>query len=108
MVLIGGGLDRGFTFEKLLPLLKDHVHTMVVYGQTKQLLADVAKKAGITDLHIVDTLDQAVPVALKESKPGDVVLFSPAAASWDQFHTFEERGDRFIADVNQFIKENPA
>lgn len=108
VVLIGGGLDRGFTFEKLLPLLKDHVHTMVVYGQTKQLLADVAKKAGITDLHIVDTLDQAVPVALKESKPGDVVLFSPAAASWDQFHTFEERGDRFIADVNQFIKENPA
>ncbi|MCI2171301.1 UDP-N-acetylmuramoyl-L-alanine--D-glutamate ligase [Schleiferilactobacillus perolens] len=108
VVLIGGGLDRGFTFEKLIPLLKDHVRAMVVYGQTKKLMAATAKQAGIENLTVVDTLDEAVPLAMHASRPGDVVLFSPAAASWDQFHTFEERGDRFIADVNQFIKENPS
>ncbi len=100
-VLIGGGLDRGFTFDSLVPLLKKHVKAVVLYGETRYLLADAARKAGIKEIKIVNTLKEAVPVAYELTKPGDVLLLSPACASWDQFKTFEQRGDYFM----EYIKE---
>ena len=100
-VWIAGGLDRGFTFDSLIPLLKKHVKAVVLYGQTRYLLADAALKAGIKHILIENTLQEAVPKAYELTKPGDVMLFSPACASWDQFRTFEERGDYFV----NFIKE---
>ena len=100
-VLIAGGLDRGFTFDDLVPLFKKHVKSIVLYGETKYLLADAARKAGIKDIVIVNTLQEAVPRAYELTEPGDVLLFSPACASWDQFRTFEERGDYFV----RFVKE---
>ena len=100
-VLIAGGLDRGFTFDDLVPLLKKHVRAVVLYGETRFLLADAARKAGITDIVIENSLQEAVPKAYELTQPGDVLLFSPACASWDQFRTFEERGDYFI----NFVKE---
>ena len=100
-VLIAGGLDRGFTFDDLIPLLKKHVKAIVLYGETKYLLADSARKAGIKDIIIENTLQEAVPRAFELCEPGDVMLLSPACASWDQFKTFEDRGDYFI----KFVKE---
>lgn len=100
-VLIGGGLDRGFTFDSLVPLLKKHVKAVVLYGETRYLLADAAIKAGIKEIKIVNTLKEAVPVAYELTKPGDVLLLSPSCASWDQFKTFEQRGDYFM----EYIKE---
>lgn len=100
-VLIAGGLDRGFTFDSLVPLFKKHVKAIVLYGETKYLLADAARKAGIKDIIIENTLQEAVPKAYELTAPGDVLLFSPACASWDQFRTFEERGDYFV----NFVKE---
>ncbi|MDT3394548.1 MAG: UDP-N-acetylmuramoyl-L-alanine--D-glutamate ligase, partial [Bacillota bacterium] len=101
IVLLAGGLDRGFTFEPLLPLLKEHVKAIILYGETKQLLAQTAREAGIPVIKIVDNLTEAVPEAYAASEAGDVVLLSPACASWDQFKTFEERGDVFIKAVEQ-------
>ena len=100
-VLIAGALDRGFTFDSLVPLFKEHVKAIVLYGETKYLLADAARKAGIKDIVIENTLQEAVPKAYELTEPGDVLLFSPACASWDQFRTFEERGDYFVS----FVKE---
>ncbi len=100
-VLIAGGLDRGFNFDSLVPLFKKHVKAIVLYGQTRYLLADAARKAGIKDIVIVDQLDQAVPEAYRLTAPGDVLLFSPACASWDQFKTFEQRGTCFVNDVKE-------
>lgn len=100
-VLIAGGLDRGFMFDDLVPLFKKHVKAIVLYGETKYLLADAARKAGIKDIVIVNTLQEAVPKAYELSDKGDVILFSPACASWDQFNTFEQRGDFFV----KFIEE---
>ncbi|MHA8263151.1 UDP-N-acetylmuramoyl-L-alanine--D-glutamate ligase [Lactobacillaceae bacterium Melli_B3] len=99
IVLLAGGLDRGYKFDKLVPDLAKHVKAIVLFGETKHLLADAAKQAGIKDIRLVDNLDQAVPVAYQMSAPGDIVLLSPANASWDQFKTFEDRGDQFIRDV---------
>ena len=100
-VWIAGGLDRGFTFDSLVPLLKKHVKAAVLYGESRYLLADAARKAGIKQIVIENTLQEAVPSAYELTKPGDVLLFSPACASWDQFRTFEERGDYFV----NFVKE---
>ncbi|GLB47024.1 UDP-N-acetylmuramoylalanine--D-glutamate ligase [Philodulcilactobacillus myokoensis] len=101
IVLLAGGLDRGYKFDKLVPDLKKHVKAIVLFGETAHLLEDAAKKAGISNIKLVDNIDQAVPVAYKYSDSGDVILLSPANASWDQFPTFEVRGDRFISNVEK-------
>lgn len=101
IVLLAGGLDRGYTFEKLEPDFKKHVAGIVVFGETAELLKASAQKAGVPQIKVVDSLDEAVPVAYQMSKPGDIVLLSPANASWDQFPSFEVRGDQFIKDVEK-------
>ncbi|MDF7682567.1 UDP-N-acetylmuramoyl-L-alanine--D-glutamate ligase [Lactobacillus sp. ESL0679] len=100
-VLIAGGLDRGFTFDSLVPLFKKHVKAIVLYGETRYLLADAARKAGIKQIVIENTLQEAVPKAYELTAAGDVLLFSPACASWDQFKTFEDRGNYFV----KFVKD---
>ena len=100
VVLLAGGLDRGNTFDELIPSLKG-IKAMVVFGQTKEKLMDAGKKAGIETIVTADSVEQAVPLALENSTDGDVVLLSPANASWDQYPNFETRGNRFMEAVNQ-------
>ncbi|AKP66410.1 UDP-N-acetylmuramoyl-L-alanine--D-glutamate ligase [Companilactobacillus ginsenosidimutans] len=101
ITLIAGGLDRGNTFDELVPSLKGSVHSIVVYGETASKMIDAAEKAEIGNIVEVQNLSEAVPEAFKQSSAGDVVLLSPAAASWDQFDTFEQRGDLFIEEVKK-------
>ncbi len=100
-VLLAGGLDRGFVFDSLVDLFKKHVKAIVTYGETRYLLADAARKAGIKTIVVVDNLHEGVKAASKLAEAGDVLLFSPACASWDQFKTFEERGEYFV----KYVKE---
>ena len=100
VVLLAGGLDRGNTFDELVPSLKG-IKAMIVFGQTKEKLIDAGKKAGIETIVTADSVEQAVPLALENSTDGDVVLLSPANASWDQYPNFETRGNRFMEVVNQ-------
>ncbi len=99
IVLLAGGLDRGYSFDKMVPQLKAHVKAAVVFGQTADLLEEALKKAEVKNIRKVENLDEAVPVAYHFSDEGDIILLSPANASWDQFKTFEQRGDEFIKDV---------
>ncbi|WP_119326932.1 UDP-N-acetylmuramoyl-L-alanine--D-glutamate ligase [Companilactobacillus musae] len=99
ITLIAGGLDRGNGFDELIPSLKGKVNNLVVYGQTADKVISSAEKADVGNIIKVDNLREAVPEAYKQSDAGDVILLSPAAASWDQFHTFEERGDQYIEEV---------
>ncbi|BAN07033.1 UDP-N-acetylmuramoyl-L-alanine--D-glutamate ligase [Levilactobacillus brevis] len=101
VVLIAGGLDRGYTFEKLVSSLKAHVKAVVLVGQTAKLLEDAAKKAGIQTIRLSENVETAVPTAYELSDAGDIILLSPANASWDQYPNFEVRGDRFIKAVEQ-------
>ena len=100
VVLLAGGLDRGNTFDELIPSLKG-IKAMVVFGQTKEKLMDAGKKAGIETIVTADSVEQAVPLALENGTDGDVVLLSPANASWDQYPNFETRGNRFMEAVNR-------
>lgn len=98
VVLIAGGLDRGNGFDELVPDLKA-VSGIVLYGETKEKLQEAAKVAGVPVIEVVNTLEEATKKAYAISKEGDIVLLSPACASWDQFKSFEIRGDEFIQVV---------
>jgi len=105
VVLLAGGLDRGLSFQPLLTALKKHVHALVVFGETASQIADIGKKAGIENIQFAQDAATAVPQAFELSKPGDVILLSPACASWDQWPTFEIRGDKYIEAVETLIKQ---
>lgn len=106
VVLLAGGLDRGFNkFDRLVPYFKKHVRALVVFGETADLMADAGKQAGIKEIVKTENAVTAVPEAYRLSKPGDVILLSPACASWDQWPTFEVRGDQYIKAVEDLIKK---
>ena len=98
VVLIAGGLDRGNGFDELVPDLKA-VSSIVLYGETKEKLQEAAKVAGVPVIEVVNTLEEATKKAYAISKEDDIILLSPACASWDQFKNFEIRGDEFIQVV---------
>jgi UDP-N-acetylmuramoylalanine--D-glutamate ligase len=100
IILLAGGLDRGNDFDDLIPFLKN-VKCLVTFGETANKLKSTAELAGISSIHHVDNVEKAVPVAYTHSEKGDVILLSPACASWDQYRTFEERGDIFIEAVHK-------
>lgn len=104
IVYLAGGLDRGNSFDELIPELKN-VHTMIVFGETKERLSDAAQKAGVSKIIETETITTAVPLAFENSHDGDVILLSPACASWDQYKNFEIRGDAFIDAVNTLKHE---
>lgn len=101
-ILLAGGLDRGNEFTDLLPSLA-HVKAMIVFGQTAEKLKNLAEEAGIEMIENVSDLTEAVQTANHLSCPDDVILLSPACASWDQYRTFEERGNIFIDAVHRLM-----
>ncbi|MHC9532857.1 UDP-N-acetylmuramoyl-L-alanine--D-glutamate ligase [Dellaglioa sp. BT-FLS60] len=105
IILLAGGLDRGFTFEKLVPVLKEHVKAMIVFGETADLMRSAGEAAGITEIKQVTDVVAAVPEAYKLSADNDIILLSPAAASWDQYPSFEVRGDEYIDAVEKLMQE---
>jgi UDP-N-acetylmuramoylalanine--D-glutamate ligase len=99
-MLIAGGLDRGHSFEEMREYM-GNVKTIVSFGETADRLIEFAKSCGVEGLEKVENIQQAVKVATKLSQPHDVILLSPACASWDQYANFELRGDDFIEAVFQ-------
>ena len=100
IILLAGGLDRGNEFDELIPYF-NHVKAIITFGQTAEKIENAAEKAGIKTIKRVDNVVEAVPLAYQLSESGDVILLSPACASWDQFKTFEVRGDIFIEAVHK-------
>ncbi|WP_414046738.1 UDP-N-acetylmuramoyl-L-alanine--D-glutamate ligase [Macrococcus equi] len=94
-----GGLDRGNGFETLDQYVENVKH-MYVFGQTSDKLIAFAKAHNISYTQCLDVKD-AVKKTSKLTEAGDVVLLSPACASWDQYPTYEVRGDDFIAQVKE-------
>ncbi|GEM00691.1 UDP-N-acetylmuramoylalanine--D-glutamate ligase [Halolactibacillus halophilus] len=95
--LIAGGLDRGNGFDELVPYL-NHVVGAYVYGETKDKIQATMMKQNIPTM-AGESLAEMTKRAAADAKTGEVVLLSPACASWDQFENFEIRGDVFIDTV---------
>ena len=93
IVLIAGGYDKGIAFDDLGEAIAEKVAHLIVMGETGEAIAATAK--GKTNIHRVENLEEAMDCATSLAQSGDVVLLSPASASYDQFRNFEERGERF-------------
>ncbi len=92
-ILILGGLDRGHSFDGLLPYMKN-VKLVCSLGQTSQRIKEWCEKNNIV-CHNYEILKDATLNAYENANYGDVVLLSPACASWDQYKCFEDRGTEF-------------
>lgn len=99
-VLIAGGYDKGSEFDDYIKAFNGKVKKLILLGVTKEKIANTAEKYGYKDYEFVDTLEDAVKCAKEIVVPGDVVLLSPACASWDMFKSYEERGNMFKEYVN--------
>jgi UDP-N-acetylmuramoylalanine--D-glutamate ligase len=100
VILLAGGLDRGNEFDELKSSMKN-VKAVITFGETAEKIERVAKEMGITTIKRVDNVVTAVPAAFELSDEGDCILLSPACASWDQYKTFEQRGDMFMEAVHK-------
>ena len=94
-ILIAGGYDKHSEFDEWIESFDGKVRYLVLIGQTRDKIADCAKKHGFTDIMYAEDLLEAVQVCASYANPGDNVLLSPACASWGQFKNFEERGTKF-------------
>lgn len=99
IVWIGGGLDKGSPFDALAPAVERRVKRAVLFGSARQLMARALGQA--TAVEQVETLGEAFHAAVAAASAGDLVLFSPACASFDQFRDYRERGERFRALVRE-------
>jgi UDP-N-acetylmuramoylalanine--D-glutamate ligase len=97
-VILGGSL-KGGGFEDLREPIAERCHACYLIGEAADRLASDLAPAGVP-LHRCGDLESAVAAARAAARPGEVVLLSPACASYDQFRDYEERGDRFRALVS--------
>lgn len=105
IVLIAGGYDKNLDYGPLAKPVLDKVSTLILIGQTAEKIFDAVKNEADKqnrkiDIYMCDSLEQTIDIAKKTSKKGDVVLFSPASASFDMFKNFADRGEKFKNLVN--------
>lgn len=100
IVWIVGGIDKGNNYQDLIPKVKNNVKAIICLGKDNNKIIDTFSKH--TDLIVsTDDISEAVNSAYKISKPGDVVLLSPACASFDLFKNYEDRGNQFKDQVRK-------
>lgn len=100
LVVIAGGYDKKVNFTELMDVGKSRVKSFVLLGQTKDLLKEQAENAGIK-CYLVETMKEAVSKSYELAEDSDIVLLSPACASWGMYDNFEERGKDFKNLVNE-------
>lgn len=103
IILIAGGLDKSGDFNELLNIAKDKVKGLVLLGETSSKLEDLALSKGINNTYVVNNMQEAVQTSYKLATTEDIVLLSPACASWDMYKNFEARGNDFKYNVNTLI-----
>lgn len=99
VILLAGGYDKGADFSQLAPLFREKVRHLYTFGATREKIRRQLAESGYTATSPVQDLAEALSLAVQESVPGDIILLSPACASWDQYNNFEERGYHFKALV---------
>jgi UDP-N-acetylmuramoylalanine--D-glutamate ligase len=93
IVLIAGGRDKSGDFSQLRVLIRSRVKALVLIGEAKEKIGRAL--GDLTDTVMADDLKNAVEISRRKADPGDVVLLSPACASFDMFAHFEDRGQQF-------------
>ncbi len=108
IILIAGGYDKNLDYTPLAKPIIDKVKTLILIGQTSGKIYEVVKNEleeenRHLDIYMCETLEETIPIAKKNASRGDVVLFSPASASFDMFKNFADRGNKFKELVRKMI-----
>lgn len=93
--LIGGGYDKQSEYDEWIEAFDGKVKQLVLIGQTREKIADCAKKHGFTEIAFADSLEEAMDICYQNAVDGDAILLSPACASWGMFDNYEQRGEKF-------------
>ena len=101
-LLIGGGYDKKIPFDDWILSFNGKVKRLVLIGQTREIIAECARKHGFTEIAFAESLEEAIDDCRAHAVPGDAVLLSPACASWGMFDNYEQRGDLFRDHVNGY------
>ncbi|WP_243018536.1 MULTISPECIES: UDP-N-acetylmuramoyl-L-alanine--D-glutamate ligase [Candidatus Cardinium] len=94
IIWIAGGIDKGNDYGSLLPFVKEKVKAMIFLGKDNSVIRKAFHPLGLP-IQETDKLASAIDMSLSIGSPGDVVLLSPACASFDLFKNFEDRGNQF-------------
>ncbi len=104
VVLIAGGDGKGQDFTPLAPAVARHGRAVVLIGRDADRIEQALQGTGVPLEH-ARSMEQAVAVAQRASRPGDAVLLSPACASFDMFRDYRHRGEIFVAAVRALTGE---
>lgn len=107
VILIAGGYDKHIPFDDLGPAIVEHVKLLILTGDTSPKIRSAVENSpeyqpGKPDIREFHAFADAVDEAHREAQPGDVVILSPACASFDRFKNFAERGETFKRIVRNF------
>lgn len=94
-LLIAGGYDKNSEYDDWVSEFEGRVKYLVLIGQTRDKIAECAKRHGFTEIMYAEDMQEAVQVCAVYADTGDYVLLSPACASWGMFKNYEERGRVF-------------
>ena len=106
IILIAGGYDKNLDYAPLAKPILDNCKELILIGQTADkienaVLNEMEKSTKKVNIYKCQTLEQTIMLAKRLAKSGDVVLFSPASASFDMFKNFADRGNQFKKLVNE-------
>ena len=102
-VLIMGGYEKGLDYSEVMKAVKSsqNVENLVLTGMSAKSMYDTAIKCNLNNVSVISDFDCSIKFAYSLAKKGGAVLFSPSTSSFDNFSSYEERGERFIETVNQ-------
>jgi len=99
IILIAGGMDKKVPFDKFVETFTGKylgkVKILILLGETKYLIKNCAQEHGFNSIELVNNMEEAVTIAHQKATDGDIVLLSPACASWDMYDSYEIRGEDF-------------
>ncbi len=107
IILIAGGRSKSSDFTEFAQMVAARVRELIILGEARQEIKDAVMKTSFRNIHEVEDLTEAVDLASHFAVDGDVVLLSPACASWDQFPSYEHRGDLFCKLTRSLSERSP-
>lgn len=103
VILIAGGWDKKTDLTEFMQVAKAKTDHLILLGEAQQRFAEAAARQGIKNIHKVVSFDEAVTLAYSLAQPPQVVLLSPACASYDMFDNYEQRGKAFKDLVRRLV-----
>lgn len=103
IIWMAGGVDKGNDYSPLLPIVQERVKALICLGKDNSAIIKAFRPLGLP-IQATDHLSSAIDMALSIGLPGEVLLLSPACASFDLFKNFEDRGNQFKAKIKALIQ----